>query len=143
MLKALTMTTMNYQGKGSKKTNNIKGAISTKHCCECKCLKPSCLLVLLIVVSTYSPSLMYDISCHSVEGFHPHESLTLQYASLMTGKKKKPSEVDNIVAVHTVMLPIWLRQDAIRENLKELMFPSWRKESTPKNYFANVKKKIK
>lgn len=89
MLKALTMTTMNYQGKGSKKTNNIKGAISTKHCCECKCLKPSCLLVLLIVVSTYSPSLMYDISCHSVEGFHPHESLTLQYASLMTGKKKK------------------------------------------------------
>lgn len=86
MLKALTMTTMNYQGKGSKKTNNVKGTISTKHCCECKCLKPSCLLVLLIVVSTYSPSLMYDISCHSVEESYPHEYLTLEYDWL---KKKK------------------------------------------------------
>lgn len=73
---------------------------------------------------------------------HPYEYLILQYAGLITGEKKS-SEVDNIVVVNTVMLPIQLRQDAIRENLKELMFPSWRKESTPKNYFTDVKKKIK
>lgn len=44
MLKALTMTRMNYQGKGRKKTNNIKEAISTKYCCEHKCRKP-CMLI--------------------------------------------------------------------------------------------------
>ena len=73
---------------------------------------------------------------------HPYEYLILQYAGLITGERKS-SEVDNIVVVNTVMLPIQLTQDAIRENLKDLMFPSWRKESTPKNYFTDVKKKIK
>lgn len=137
----------------------LKRPISTEHCWECKCLK-LCVLINAARCSpiswqqfTCSPLLMYSLlpptpirkipflintchSPHSMLALHSHRTLLIMLLKTTGKKKTKRAEVDKIVVANNALFPTWMRQGPTMDNKpEELKFQSWKKESTPKNYF--------
>lgn len=137
------MTRMNYQGKGRKKTNNIKEAISTKYCCEHKCRKP-CMLIsanhyrlLSLHATTYKFSFTNAQHSHPYEeDFCPFENL-LFYSMLvqLLGKKR-------VCRGGQKWSSKYCSQCCLRDNtlLRDNNWCFYDGESYLKNYFTNVNK---